>query len=360
MKLFTCQYCGQLLYFENIRCERCGSPLGFSSDNWDLLTLWLVGDQQFQKYNHPDQQYRYCANHQYQACNWLVPVDDSHDLCFACQFNQTIPDLQDDSHLQRWREMEEAKRRLLYSLQQMGLPLITKEQDSERGLAFDFLADETLPTGERKRVLTGHAQGLITININEADGVQREEMKQKMGERYRTLLGHFRHEVGHYYWNILIVNTDFISEYRELFGDERQDYQEALQKHYKLGSPENWSEQFISSYASSHSWEDWAETWSHYLHILDTLDTAYSFGLEVKTRIVNSEALAENINFDPYQMDDFDQIWDQWLPSIIAINSINRSMGHPDTYPFVVPEPVLKKLGFIHKVCRASRRVNVA
>ena len=355
MKLFTCQNCGQLLYFENTRCENCGSSLGFLSTNLDLLTLHPSGENDYQEHNHPEDHYRYCTNAQYNACNWLVPATAENDLCAACQFNQTIPSLKEDAHLKLWRRMEVAKRRLLYTLLRMKLPLVSKETDPDGGLAFDFLADQTLITGEVKRVLTGHANGLITININEADEAQRAQMKQAMGERYRTLLGHFRHEVGHYYWNILIENTEYITEYRQLFGDERQDYGEALQNHYKNGAPKHWQKQFISAYASAHSWEDWAETWAHYLHMIDTLATAYSFGLHIEPRVAEDENLNAEIDRDPYRIRRFDRIWSLWMPLTIAMNSINRSMGQPDTYPFVVSEPVLEKLRFIHKICRSSK-----
>jgi hypothetical protein len=89
------------------------------------------------------------------------------------------------------------------------------------------------------------------------------------------LLGHFRHEVGHYFWDRLVATDPHqLEEFRVLFGDDRQDYGEALKRHYDEGAPANWQDTYISMYATMHPWEDFAETWAHYLHIVDTLETA--------------------------------------------------------------------------------------
>jgi len=234
------------------------------------------------------------------------------------------------------------------------LPMISRKVDPKAGLAFDFLADPQGFGDKQQSVLTGHAEGLITINIKEADDAQRAKMRQQMGEYYRTILGHFRHEVGHYYWQILIADSHHLAEYRRLFGDERKDYGEALRKHYQQGAHPDWRKQFISSYASTHSWEDWAETWAHYLHIVDTVATAFAFGLQIEPRVSEEENLSADIDRDPYLIKKFDRILELWLPLTIAMNSINRSMGQPDMYPFVISDPVVEKLQFIHEVCRAS------
>ncbi|HEY9197025.1 MAG TPA: putative zinc-binding metallopeptidase, partial [Mucilaginibacter sp.] len=241
---------------------------------------------------------------------------------------------------------------LVYTLLQMKLPLVSKVQDVERGLSFDFLTDEN--TGQK--VLTGHENGLITLNINEADDDKREKFRKEMNEPYRTLLGHFRHEVGHYYWDRLIAGSLFIDEYRELFGDEREDYAQALQRHYNEGAPADWNLNYISSYASSHPWEDWAETWAHYLHIIDTLETADAFGMQVAPRVAGkNDKLQAIIKTNPYRQQNFRQLLDMWLPLTFAVNSMNRSMGNHDLYPFVIQPKVIEKLSFIHQVCCASR-----
>ena len=354
MKLFNCQKCGQLLYFENTRCVNCQSPLGFYAPAMNLLALVAQPNDTFSAYGQAASRFRYCYNATYQACNWLLDADNPEEFCEACQLNRTVPYLADEQNLKLWRKLEVAKHRLVCSLRQLGLPTESKEKHPDTGLAFDFLADQSLPSGKVQRVMTGHADGLITINISEADDAHRVQTQQSMGERYRTLLGHFRHEVGHYYWNLIVMNTPYLPAFRSLFGDDRQDYGEALKRYYAQGAPKDWSENFISAYASSHPWEDWAETWAHYLHMIDTLATAYAFGLHVAPRAGDGSTLAATIDHDPYQTADFDLLYAQWLPLTVAMNSINRSMGQPDLYPFVIPPPVVKKLKYVHTVCQAA------
>ncbi len=198
-------------------------------------------------------------------------------------------------------------------------------------------------------MLTGHDLGDITINIAEADDAERERRRTAMHEPYRTLLGHFRHEVGHYYWDRLVRDAPALIPYREIFGDEREDYGEALKKHYKDGPPTDWREHYVSAYATTHSWEDFAETWAHYLHIVDTLETARSFGIRVEpTGLAAAETLATKVDFSPYTADSIEPIVKAWVPLTFAINSLNRSMGLRDFYPFVLTPTIIEKLGFIH------------
>jgi hypothetical protein len=244
--------------------------------------------------------------------------------------------------------IEAAKHRLVYSLLRLHLPVEKKIGDEEKGIAFDFLTEFS----PNQKVLTGHDNGTITLNTDEADEAERVRHKEDLGENYRTLLGHFRHEIGHYYWDVLIRDTKNIEGYRTLFGDERLDYSQALQNHYKNGAPANWRENYISAYATSHAWEDWAETWAHYLHLMDTLETAFAFGIKIQPGIkADLKGIQAAIKEDPYQIKDFKQIFDWWLPLSFAVNSLNRSMGYSDFYPFFIPEPVFKKLKFIHELC---------
>lgn len=355
MKLFECTNCGQLLQFENTRCEKCGHKLGFLAETLELYPLVESQGNVFTLFNEPaGRKFRYCDNHAYDVCNWLVNDSRSDRYCEACALNQTIPNLSEQEHRQRWRVIEAAKHRLVYSLLRMKLPVISKAADPEHGLLFDFMADEQ---NSEQRILTGHDDGLITLNVAEADDVEREMARRSMAEPYRTVLGHFRHEVGHYYWNSLINGTDNLEPYRKLFGDERADYGESLKHHYKEGAPADWHQRFISAYASTHPWEDWAETWAHYLHIIDTLEAAYSFGLSINPGIVqNAPGLSTVIKADPYRLENFSDIISMWLPLVFAMNSINRSMGMPDLYPFVIPPVVIEKLRFIHAVCFRSRQ----
>jgi len=360
MKLFRCDNCGQLLYFENSQCEKCGYKLGFLCDDLALYTLKENGDVFTLWGNNAQIKYRYCGNHNYGVCNWLIPESSDSQFCKACSFNRTVPDISNPEYRLRWSTIESAKHRLIYTLLRLRLPLYNKTDDEERGLLFDFMADEE---NSEKRVLTGHSNGVITLNIAEADDIEREMARKSMDEVYRTVLGHFRHEIGHYYWDRLIDNSAYLDEYRALFGDERKDYGEALNEHYKNGAPKDWGKNYISAYATMHSWEDWAETWAHYLHILDTVETAYAYGMSVHPAMASNAALLHaDIDIDPYETNNFRQVLTLWFPLTFALNSLNRSMGLHDLYPFVIPPKVVDKLLFIHKVCYAERegKLNMA
>ncbi|HEY5751099.1 MAG TPA: putative zinc-binding peptidase [Chryseolinea sp.] len=350
MKLFRCHACQQLLYFENTRCEKCGHALGFSSEAMDMVTLRPTGLGAFVDVMNPWRAYRYCANAEHQTCNWLLPAMSDEIFCEACQLNHTIPDLNILEYWQRWQKVEIAKHRLVYTLLKMGLFDLTKKEEDRRGLAFDFLAD----VDKKEKIITGHDHGLITINISEADEARRIRTREKLGEIYRTLLGHFRHETGHYYWDRLIEpNERRLLRFREMFGDERRDYTEALNLHYQNGPLLNWADHFVSAYATAHPWEDWAETWAHYLHIMDAVETACAFGMRINP---GDDVLSAEYASNPFAIVDFRQVLNMWFPLTIATNSLNRSMGHPDFYPFVIAPPVVEKLSFIHSVCRAVRR----
>jgi len=340
MKLFECQHCGLPLFFDNKRCENCGYSLGYLPD---LATMSALEpeDGQWRALAAPAARYRYCANEQYYICNWMIPADSPDQYCAACRHNRTIPDLSFADNLANWRKVELAKHRLFYSLLRLGLPVTTQQEDPE-GLAFDFLV---APLGGP--VMTGHAGGLITINVAEADDAVRERQRTNLNEPYRTLLGHFRHEIAHYYWDHLVREGPRHEQFRELFGDETQDYNAALQIYYANGPAVDWPERFVSAYASSHPWEDFAETWAHYFHMVDTLETANAFGLRLRPRVAQSAELATAVNFDPYT-GAMGRIVESWMPMTVAINAINRSMGIPDLYPFVLAPPAIVKLTFVH------------
>jgi hypothetical protein len=346
MKLFECQHCTQLLYFENTRCEQCGHVLGYLPESAVLSALVPEGGKRWRALAAPETLFRLCANAEHNACNWLVPADGRTPFCRACRHNRTIPDLALADNLPRWQRLEAAKHRLIYALLRFGLPLVSKFDEPATGLAFDFLAAP--PTDEAPRVMTGHASGLITLNVAEADDAERERARSAMAEPYRTLLGHFRHEVGHYYWERLVRDGVWLAWFRTQFGDERQDYGDALQAHHDQGPPADWQARFVSAYASAHPWEDFAETWAHTLHIVDTLETAAAFGLRIQPVAGRDPALATTIAFDPYRQRDFDALLRAWLPLTYAVNSLNQSMGQPDLYPFVLAPDVMRKLRFVH------------
>lgn len=352
MKLFKCQQCDQLLYFENTLCERCGHALGYLWQVDQLSALIPTTNGDWQAMADSSRLYRACANAVHGVCNWLIPVDSPDTLCFACQLNNTIPNLGEAEHLAHWRKLEFAKHRLVYTLLRLGLPIVNKSVDPMLGLAFDFLAPGGADTQDG--VITGHADGLITINIAEADDAERERTRLAMGEPYRTLLGHFRHEVGHYYWQVFARSEEWRSTFRAVFGNEQQDYAQALAAHYNQGDPTEWTTNFVSQYASAHPWEDWAESWAHYLHIIDALETAYAFGLRVRPKIKRDENLTVTVDFNAYKQNNFTEIVEAWLPLTFALNSLNRSMGLLDLYPFVLSPTVIAKMAFVHNSIRQT------
>ena len=351
MRLFKCPSCSQLLYFENTRCERCGLALGYLPERETITALEqepaIPGAKQTVWRALADQNtYRYCANAAYDVCNWLVPTKRADAYCLACRHNRIIPDLSFADNLEKWRALEVAKHRLFYTLIQLRLPLETR-WENPAGLAFKFLADVEAADSA---VMTGHVDGVITINIAEADDAERERRRQKMGEFYRTPLGHFRHEIGHYYWDRLVANTPHVENFRRLFGDERRDYDGALGNYYANGPAPDWPQHFISAYASAHPWEDFAETWAHYFHMIDTLETAHVAGLVLSPQLPQSPGAV--FDFHPREAD-MDQLIEAWLALTFAVNSINRSMGLHDLYPFVLAPTVAAKLTFVQERIRA-------
>lgn len=353
MKTYSCQ-CGARLHFENSLCVSCGHELGFLPDVRVLTALKPVGEDLWQAEAN-NRRYRKCRNYdQHQVCNWMVPEQEAHGYCFSCQLSEIIPDLANSNNLQRWRLVEQAKRRLLYSLLELGLPIVNKAQDPHSGLAFHLMEDQGysefargLATGES--VLTGHQNGIITLNIAEADPVSREQARTHMDERYRTLLGHFRHEAGHYYWDRLVQGTPRLARFRALFGDERISYVDVMQTYYRTGPAPDWSTNWISGYASAHAWEDWAETWAHYLHMVDTLETASDYGFDRSANVTGS-ATGQPFNAAYLATVSIHDLVNEWSNFTIALNDMNRSMGLPDAYPFVLTGPVIEKLAFVHAV----------
>ncbi|MDF3128518.1 putative zinc-binding metallopeptidase [Kiritimatiellaeota bacterium B1221] len=340
MKLFQCENCGQVLHFENTSCEQCGYQVGFESS-----TLQLRSFQPSER--------RYCRNYEPGVCNWLQEPDATSDLCMACELNHYIPNVKDPEVKKNWRDIEFAKHRLVYSLLRLELPVNSKTADPENGLRFDFIdSDQVVPKDAER--MTGHLSGKITLAIEEADPAVREQNRVNMKERYRTLLGHFRHEVGHYYWDLLILPfPERLQAFRDQFGDESIDYGQALEKHYQTGPPPQWNQNFISAYASSHPWEDWAESWSHYLHLVDTMETAYALGVSINPQIENqTEIMTMVADADPYLPIHFEDFLQNAVALTFAVNSINRSMGQLDLYPFILHPPVKQKLTFIHNLLK--------
>jgi len=333
MRAFSCPSCRHLVPFEAVACLHCGTTLGFAPDAGEIVAA---------DHRAP------CANQFLAGCNWLLaPGEGPGDLCLSCGLTGTRPhdaDLAADARLAKaFREAEAAKRRLVFQFLELGLPLMP--HDGDRGLAFDLLSSRAGP------VVIGHADGIITIDLAEGDDVHRELMRRELGEPYRTMLGHLRHESGHYFWTVLVEPDPAATEqFRSLFGDERSDYSAALERHYQDGPPAEWVSGYVSAYATAHPWEDWAETFAHYLHIRDTLQTAASFGMLVTGPVCDPDLIAAPSR-EPE--DRFEDLLDDWLPLTYALNAVNRSMGRADLYPFVLSRPVIAKLTFVHSLVRS-------
>ena len=395
-------HCGQPVFFRNSKCLACGTPLGYDCERGLLLPL-MPGPQEgtWQEWQAasapadappddtqppsletiPGQKsaadlapaapaggtepaqavatesgeplYKRCLNLSTPAsCNWLVPVEDAADMCRACRLNRTIPDLTDpdlpdNGYL--WGRVELAKRRLVSSLILLGLPVASRmSEDTGRGLMFDFLRSPV----NGPHIMTGHNTGLITLNVDEADDAKREAVRKAMREPYRTLLGHFRHEVGHYYWDRLVADTAWMDGFHELFGDETLDYKASLQRNYDEGPPADWPLHYVSAYASTHPWEDWAECWAHYLHMRDAIDTALSFGLSVDHFDLEFTPFTIDALYQPAHPDaeQFLTFLNHWTRLTTMLNEMSRSMGQPDFYPFILPTEAVAKLHFIHLV----------
>jgi hypothetical protein len=321
------------VFFDNTQCLSCNRELGFLPERFKMHAF--RGGQSERDIATPFGSYRKCKNYaQEGVCNWLVESASSCELCQACNLNNVIPDLSDPERKARWHETEQAKRRLVYGLNRLGLPVISKADDPVRGLAFDIKSN----TGD-EHVITGHADGLITLNLAEADAAEREAIRASLNERYRTLLGHFRHEVGHYFWDRLVADAGAHDTFRALFGDERADYAEALRRHYAAAPDAGYAQSFISRYAAAHPWEDFAETFAHYLHMSDTLETAEQHGFAKGPALAAAEP-----------SDTFETLMAEWYRLSVALNSLNRSMGLPDAYPFAISSLVKDKLRLVHKL----------
>jgi hypothetical protein len=340
---FYCR-CGTEIFFENSHCAVCGTVLGFDPKRQNLLALQAHEDNIWFSVT-TRRRYRLCSLRQELGCNWLIPDQRSDNQCLSCRLTRTIPTLALQRNHTRWQRLEQTKRRALYTILRLGLAFNGPANGSRYSIAtqlpplvFDFLEDQqSNPEVTLDFVYSGHSNGVITINAAEADDSFRATNRELMNEIYRTLLGHFRHELGHYY-GLLLKNDDrTFNEYRQLFGDETQDYKAALERYYAEGAGDDWRESFISAYATAHPQEDWAETWAHYLHIRDTLETARDY------QVIQG-------NSDGYL---FEQDLSEWAKLAVVLNALNRSMGVDDAYPFVITPIIGQKLHFIDLLVKA-------
>lgn len=340
MRRFTCP-CGHVLFFGSFRCLSCGGEVGYDARGGAMA---LVGAAM-----------KRCDNGlQHNLCNWLLPAAESQSLCIACRTNRTIPSLATDRNRTLWARMEMAKRRLLVTLLRLGLSVPSRSEDPRAGLAFDIVSTVANPA-----VTTGHLDGVITVDLEEADDAYRQFNRERLGESSRTLLGHFRHESGHYLWHRFLANEAWDAPlrlaFRERFGDDQRDYGAALGDHYRAGAPAGWEQSFVTGYAASHPWEDWAETWAHYLQITDALETCESLGIQAQHLTLplvmlpaSAGALPDVLPQSAEADGAFLASLQRWMCLSTALNEVSQSLGEPPLYPFVTPTPVARKLRLAH------------
>ncbi len=357
MRAFTCRHCHELVAFESPGCARCGRPLGFDPLSGALESLEGSGADLVRTGTGGPSMAR-CRLYRELGCNWLVPAEQAGTACLSCSLTASRPPLGQHEYRAACAKAEVAKRRLIYQLLQLHLPVVGAGA-SERALSFALLAGES-------RVVTGHCEGVVTLDLNETDDVFREQTKAQFGEPYRTILGHFRHEIGHYYWFRLLspawpggLGGGLLNEARRVFGDYERDYAAARDTHYANGPAGDWGRSHVSAYASMHPLEDWAETFAHYLHIWDAVQTAASFGVLVGGPVDDrtgrrDPALASAPSEDTALLEGFDAVIADWVPLTQALNALNRSLGKDDLYPFELPPAVISKLAFVHRVITAA------
>lgn len=347
MRAFACPNCSALIFFENSLCVTCGSALGYLRPTASFVRLDPGSGGLLGYADENGTRWVPCANLTLASCNWLNLAGAPAGLCSSCALTRTRPANDDAEGLVAFARTETAKRRLIFQLDHLGLPTTARSEDPEKGLAFDLLSSS------QEKVITGHDSGVITIDLAEGDDPHLEAVRASLGEAYRTMLGHLRHEIGHWYWDVLVGGTPALPRYRELFGDESRDYAQALEEHYGSKNRDDWYADnvgdYVSDYAASHPWEDWAECFAHYLHMTDTLQTASAFGVQIAGPDLDLVTAREaNVSTTPRESyADFDRMVSAWLTLTYALNAMNRSMGKDDLYPFVLVPAVIEKLRFV-------------
>lgn len=336
-----CPNCSSFAFLDWQRCAHCGAELGYRFPTLSFLVGHPEGVQA------DGETWRFCSNRPW-GCNWLVADGEESGRCFSCRLSRTLPDRADTIAWEKLHDTGIAKRRLLVQLAELGLP-ITPYYERDGGLGFDLLSSYS-----GTRVMIGHANGIITLDLAETLDAHREALRVRLGEPYRTMLGHFRHEIGHYYQGVLQTTDAQWDACRALFGDERASYQDAISRHYREGAPANWAESFISEYATMHPWEDFAECFAHYLHITGTLATAAAAGVVLDSTRVTGIVDHDIVPLADYRGHGFERILEDWRWLSLMFNRVNRSMGQRDLYPFELTAPVVEKLAYVHALIASA------
>lgn len=334
MRIFRCDRCGSALAFAALTCPLCGIDVGYVPDQLAMRSLEAITPAAQYHVAGDDRPHWRCLNAAW-GCNWMLPVG-SGPWCRSCATTRGRPDEGRPASIDAWMAAEAAKRRVIHQLDELALTFEIRSPATPDGLAFDFVH---VPSAGG---ITGHLDGVVTLDLAEVDEHHRGLLRRDLDETYRTVIGHLRHEIGHYFWGRLVGQSDDLEQFRVLFGNERSDYAEAIERHYAPGERAWDTTRFVTAYASVHPSEDWAETFAHYLHILDATGTALAH--EVAPPAAR-DAAAERV----LQAMEFSEILDIWRPINAAIGAIAESLGTPDPYPFDPTGVVVDKLAFVHR-----------
>ena len=334
MRIFHCERCGGIVAFSAQACPSCDAPLGYVDDERNVRALTPTDDAASYRIDGRDRLSWRCLNASW-GCNWMLPAGSENQWCRSCQLTRGRPDDGRPAAVEAWMAAEAAKRRLVHQLDTLALPIEIRSSSAPDGLAFDLVH---LP-GEGG--ITGHLDGVVTLDLAETDEGHRDDLRRQLGEPFRTVIGHLRHEIGHHYWSRLVGQSDELDRFRRLFGDERADYSDAVDRHYSGGNATWDPTRFVTAYAASHPLEDWAETFAHYLHIIDAVDTAVAHDLvpAASAGILVADVIGELELAD---------ILDAWRPINNAVNAIAETLGAPAVYPFEPVGVVVEKLAFVH------------
>jgi hypothetical protein len=307
MQRLHCPNCGNEVFFDSLRCVRCATELAFELEPTGSLR---VADAAFAGR---------CEMRHAWRCNWQP--DSSGPFCTSC----LIVDAGTHADNPLLAAFLLAQRRALAQLSELGVAWTGNVDDpAQPPLRFTYRSSVA---GDAPTI--GHLAGLITLDLDEADPAEREQIRATLGEQYRTPLGHIRHELGHYVWLRHVASDPARhAEFRAVFGDETVDYAAALDAYYARPEDESWPDEYVSPYATAHPWEDFAESWAQVMHLHDVVTTGAAWGV----------VEFPDGPFDPQQ----------WISTAVlaslAANELARAMGMRDLYPFALSPGARRKI----------------
>jgi hypothetical protein len=346
MHVFRCDHCDEVVAFDAASCPTCRTQLGYVSEQGTIRALTPASPVLFEVAGHDGRWWR-CLNTAW-GCNWMLPASTGDVWCRSCRLTRGRPDQFRRDAVEVWAKAEAAKRRLVHQLDALGLPVEPRSDEHPDGVAFDLVhLTEDTP-------VTGHLHGVVTLDLAEADDQHRDRVRRLLGEPYRSVIGHLRHEMGHYYLERLVVRTDQLDAFRRLFGDERADYRRAMDTHYGSVAPAFDPSRYVSAYAVSHPLEDWAESFAHYLHVVDATETAVAHHLGCSPADHRSGVGSRRTV-------EFGDVLDEWRAINLGLTAVAESLGVAPLYPFELVGAVADKLAFVHDRVAAARadRVHV-